>query len=82
MYKTKTTLETSFEYYDLPFGGHPWDEFGVKILGCMNCFSFIVWQQVQKGYCEEFCFSLNHKFKIGEEKSLGTKYEQIVIVRI
>jgi hypothetical protein len=27
MYKTKTTLETSFEYYDLPFSGHPWDEF-------------------------------------------------------
>jgi hypothetical protein len=44
MYNTETRLETIFEYYDLPFGDHPWDEFGVKILGCMNCFSFIVWQ--------------------------------------
>jgi hypothetical protein len=44
MYNIETTLETILEYYDLPFGDHPWDEFGVKILDCMNCFIFIAWQ--------------------------------------
>ncbi len=70
------------KYQDLPFGNHPWDEFGVRILGCMNCFSFIVWRQVWKGYCEDFFFPLNYRFKIGEEKLLGTKYEQTIVVRI
>jgi hypothetical protein len=34
------------EHEDLPFGDHPWDEFGVKILDLMICFGFIIFQQV------------------------------------
>ncbi len=44
--KQKTTIKTKLKYQDLPFGDHPWDEFGVRILGCMNFFGFIVWKQV------------------------------------
>ncbi len=33
MYKNrKITIKTLIKYYDLPFGDHPQDEFGVRIL--------------------------------------------------
>ncbi len=44
--RIKTTITTMLEYQDLPFGDRPQDEFGIRILGCMNCFGFIVWKQV------------------------------------
>ncbi len=50
----KTTIKMMLKYQDLPIGNHPWNEFGVKIWGYMNCFGFIVWQQVQKGYYKVF----------------------------
>jgi hypothetical protein len=32
------------DYWDLPFGYHRDNEFGVRIFGYMNYFGFIVWQ--------------------------------------
>ncbi len=39
---TKFEFNLLLEHYNLPFGNHPRDEFGVKVLSFMIYFGFIV----------------------------------------
>ncbi len=75
MTKIEHVTKTKNVIVSKPFGDHPQDEFGVIILGCMNYVGFIVWQQVQKGYYEEFLYSSNYKLKISEKTKRGIRYE-------
>jgi hypothetical protein len=40
--RTKSEFNLVLKHYNLPFGNHPQDEFGVKISSFMICFGFIV----------------------------------------
>ncbi len=55
MYKNKkTTIQTVIEYQDLPFGGHPQNEFGIRILKLYVLLWFYCVAVGIESYCNEF----------------------------